>query len=200
MLAGPTEIVVTSERGRRGRHRLRPRRAGRARSRSARHLHHHARRSRQRSHRRRQSCAAATIPSRASRSTATAWSSSQPTLDEARAITNRLAPEHLTVDSARDLDWVAKCRLGLRRPLVGAAHGRLHLRPQSHAAHRRHGARARRPQRQRLRQAHHRAGVLRARRRARSGPRPRCWPKPKDSSATPKPFARGSTNREVARG
>ena len=26
--------------------------------------------------------------------------------DEARAITNRLAPEHLTVDSARDLEWV----------------------------------------------------------------------------------------------
>lgn len=28
------------------------------------------------------------------------------TLDEARAITNRLAPEHLTVDSADDLQWV----------------------------------------------------------------------------------------------
>jgi len=27
-------------------------------------------------------------------------------VDEARAITNRLAPEHLTVDAARDLDWV----------------------------------------------------------------------------------------------
>ncbi len=27
-------------------------------------------------------------------------------LDEARRITNRIAPEHLTVDSARDLDWV----------------------------------------------------------------------------------------------
>jgi histidinol dehydrogenase len=27
-------------------------------------------------------------------------------LDEAHAITNRLAPEHLTVDAARDLDWV----------------------------------------------------------------------------------------------
>jgi len=26
--------------------------------------------------------------------------------DEARALTNRIAPEHLTVDSARDLDWV----------------------------------------------------------------------------------------------
>ena len=29
-----------------------------------------------------------------------------PTLDEARAITNRLAPEHLTVDAASDLKWV----------------------------------------------------------------------------------------------
>ena len=28
------------------------------------------------------------------------------TLEEARAITNRLAPEHLTVDSIEDLDWV----------------------------------------------------------------------------------------------
>jgi len=28
------------------------------------------------------------------------------TVDEAREITNRLAPEHLTVDAARDLDWV----------------------------------------------------------------------------------------------
>jgi histidinol dehydrogenase len=28
------------------------------------------------------------------------------TVDEARAITNRLAPEHLTVDAASDLDWV----------------------------------------------------------------------------------------------
>ncbi len=27
-------------------------------------------------------------------------------VDQARAITNRIAPEHLTVDSARDLDWV----------------------------------------------------------------------------------------------
>jgi histidinol dehydrogenase len=28
------------------------------------------------------------------------------TLDEARAITNRIAPEHLTVDAASDLDWI----------------------------------------------------------------------------------------------
>ncbi|MGA2220086.1 MAG: histidinol dehydrogenase [Terracidiphilus sp.] len=28
------------------------------------------------------------------------------TIDEARAITNRIAPEHLTVDAASDLDWV----------------------------------------------------------------------------------------------
>ena len=111
-------------------------------------------------------------------------------VDEARAITNRLAPEHLTVDSASDLDWVAECRLGVCRPLVRAADGRLHLRPESHAAHRRHGARARRPQRQRLRQAHHRAGIHGARHCARLGRRRHCWPRPKDSSATPKRFAR----------
>ena len=111
-------------------------------------------------------------------------------VDEARAITNRLAPEHLTVDAASDLELGAERRLGLCGPLVRAAHGRLHLRPQSHAAHRRHGARARRPERQRLRQAHHRAGVHRAR-HARARPaRCICWPRPKASPATPKPFAR----------
>ncbi len=50
--------------------------------------------------------AAATIPSRAKPSIATASSSSRPALDEAHAITNRIAPEHLTVDAASDLDWV----------------------------------------------------------------------------------------------
>ena len=43
MLAGPTEIVVTSERGRCGGHCRRPGGAGRARSRGAGDLHHHAR-------------------------------------------------------------------------------------------------------------------------------------------------------------
>jgi histidinol dehydrogenase len=53
----------------------------------------------------------------------------------------------------------AKCGIGFCGPLERAADGRLHLRPQSHAAHRRHGAGARRPERQRLRQAHHRPRV-----------------------------------------
>ncbi len=43
---------------------------------------------------------------RANLSTATASSSSHPHPDEAHAITNRLAPEHLTVDTAADLAWV----------------------------------------------------------------------------------------------
>ncbi|MDR3723213.1 MAG: histidinol dehydrogenase [Terracidiphilus sp.] len=34
------------------------------------------------------------------------WAIVASDVDEARAITNRLAPEHLTVDSMRDLDWV----------------------------------------------------------------------------------------------
>jgi len=34
------------------------------------------------------------------------WIIVAPTLDEAREITNRIAPEHLTVDAAEDLDWV----------------------------------------------------------------------------------------------
>ncbi len=35
------------------------------------------------------------------------WAIVASTLEEARALTNRLAPEHLTVDSAEDLDWVS---------------------------------------------------------------------------------------------
>ena len=54
----------------------------------------------------RQSCAAATIPSRANRSIAMASPSSRPASKKRAHITNRLAPEHLTVDAASDLDWV----------------------------------------------------------------------------------------------
>ncbi len=73
--------------------------------------------------------AAATIQSPASRSAATASSSSHQAPTKRAHITNRIAPEHLTVDAASDLELGPKRRLGLRRPLVGAAHGRLHLRP-----------------------------------------------------------------------
>ena len=58
-------------------------------------------------------------------------------IDEARAITNRLAPEHLTVDAASDLDWVQNAG----SVFVGRWSSQ-------------------RPQRQRLRQAHHRAAVF----------------------------------------
>jgi histidinol dehydrogenase len=97
-------------------------------------------------------------PSRARLSIATAWSSSPPRGRSARR--SPIASRPSTSPSMRQRSRLGSERgLGLRRPLVRAAHGRLHLRTQSHAAHRRHGARARRPQRQRLRQAHHRAGV-----------------------------------------
>ena len=49
-------------------------------------------------------------------------------VEEARAITNRLAPEHLTVDAASDLEVGGECGIGVCGPVVGAAHGRLHLR------------------------------------------------------------------------
>ena len=52
-----------------------------------------------------------------------------------------------------------ECGLGVCGPLVVAAHGRLHLRAEPHAAYRRHGAGARRIERERFRQAHHGAGV-----------------------------------------
>ena len=106
-----------------------------------------------------QSCAAARIPSRAKRSIAMAWSSSRRASTKPRnhQSPRARAPHRRCRQRSR---MGSECRLGLRGPLVGAAHGRLHLRPQPHAAYRRHGARARRPQRQRLRQAHHRAAVF----------------------------------------
>ena len=39
-------------------------------------------------------------------------------VEEARQITNRLAPEHLTVDAASDLKWVEECGFGVCGPLV----------------------------------------------------------------------------------
>ena len=54
----------------------------------------------------RQDCAAATIRLHVRHSIATDSSSSRQTLKQARDITNRLAPEHLTVDAASDLEWV----------------------------------------------------------------------------------------------
>ena len=49
---------------------------------------------------------------------------------ESRALTNRLAPEHLTVDSKSDLKWVQERRLGVYWRLFAAVDGRLHLRAQ----------------------------------------------------------------------
>ncbi len=54
-------------------------------------------------------------------------------LDQLHTVTNRLAPEHLTVDTQEDLEWVEECGFRFRRPLLAAAHGRLHLRPEPHA-------------------------------------------------------------------
>jgi histidinol dehydrogenase len=65
-------------------------------------------------------------------------------IDEARAITNRLAPEHLTVDAASDLDWV--------RNAGSVFVGRWSAQPM--------GDYISGPERQRLRQAHHRAAVF----------------------------------------
>ena len=61
-----------------------------------------------------------------------------------------------------------ECRIGVCGTLVGAAHGRLHLRAESHAAYGRHGAGARRVERERFREADHGAGVHGGR-RARAG-------------------------------
>jgi hypothetical protein len=145
----------------RSRHRFRPGCASRTRSRGPRHLHHHAADLAKEVVAETKLGAAATTLSRAK------------ALDRnglviiASTLTKRTdhqsprprAPHRRCAQRSR---LGSECRLGLHRPLVRAAHGRLHLRAQSHLAHRRHGARARRPQRQRLRQAHHGAAIHRA--------------------------------------
>ena len=140
------------------------------------------------SHRRSQAAQPSTIPSRAKLSIATAWSSSRRRVDEAREITNRLAPEHLTVDAAADLDWVQNAGSVFvgrwsAQPMGDYISGPNHTLPTGGMARVRGGLSVNDfvkliTVQQYAQQA------LRA-----LGPKPRCWPKPKASPATPKPFA-----------
>ncbi len=89
-------------------------------------------------------------------------------VDEARAITNRLAAEHLTVDAESDLDWVENAGSVFVGRWSAQPMGDLHLRAESHAAYGRHGAGAWRVERERFCKTDHRAGVH-GRERARAG-------------------------------
>ena len=98
--AGPTEIVIVAGARPAGMDRRRSHRAGRARSRRARDLHHLEPRARRRAWRA-AVAARSCRPTRSSRAVArarTARSSSRATRDEAMALANRIAPEHLVVD------------------------------------------------------------------------------------------------------
>ena len=75
-------------------------------------------------------------PSRRSRSRAQGYGFVTESVDEARTLTNRLAPEHLTVDAGSGRPLGAERRLRLHRAPHTAVHGRLHQRPQPRAAHR----------------------------------------------------------------
>ena len=77
------------------------------------------------------------------------------TQEQAREIANRLAPEHLTVDTRRRSGVGAECGLGLHRQLVAAGDGRLRLRAEPYAADRRCGAHSRRVERDGLSEADH---------------------------------------------
>ena len=111
----------------------------------------------------------------------TAWRSSPAHLEEAHDTHQPHCSRAPDRRQRRRPRLGSQCRLGLHRPLVRAAPRRLHLRPESHAAHQRSGAGARRPQRARLPQAHHRPGILASRRPAarpgRHSPRERRRPR-----------------------
>ncbi len=80
----------------------------------------------------------------------------------------------------------SSCRIGVRWAMVGAAAGRLHVRAQSHPAHRRPGAGARRPERAGFSEGHHSAGVFRRKACGNWGPRPFAWRMRRDWRVTRK--------------
>jgi len=127
MLAGPTEIVVTSEVGRASDIAARCRPGG-TRSGRARHLHQHASGPCQRGDCGKQSIEAATIPSRGKPWIVTDWRLSPPASRKRSASPIVLRLNILTVDADRELNW---CRTQGRCswPLVRAASGRLHFSP-----------------------------------------------------------------------
>ena len=90
---------------------------------------------------------------------------------EAQEIANRLAPEHLTVDTEEDLEWVQERGFGVHRQLVVAGAGRLCFGAEPHAAYGRRGAHPRRLERHGFPEARNSA-KLHVRRGAFSGS---CW-------------------------
>ncbi len=80
-------------------------------------------------------------------------------VDEARELTNRLAPEHLTVDANEDLGWVRNAGSVFVGRILAATDGRLRLWPQPYFAHRWCGAGAGRAERDGLFEGDHGAGI-----------------------------------------
>ena len=112
-----------------------------------------------------------------------------PSVDEAREITNRLAPEHLTVDAASDLDWVQNAGSVFvgrwsAQPMGDYISGPNHTLPTGGMARVRGGLSVNDFVKLITVQEYYGASSC-----ARSGRMPRCWPRPKASPATPKPFA-----------
>ena len=119
-------------------------------------------------------------------------------VEEARAITNRLAPEHLTVDAASDLKWVENAGSVFvgrwsAQPMGDYISGPNHTLPTGGMARVRGGLSVNdfvkliTVQEYRRRASQHWDRKL------------RCWLKPKGCSATPRRFERGSA-RPLAKG
>ncbi len=82
---------------------------------------------------------------------------------EAQELTNRLAFEHLSVDTAADVAWVRNAGSVFRRALFAAVHGRLRLRSEPCAAHRPQWPHTWRVERCGFSEGHHRAAIYEAR-------------------------------------
>ena len=142
--AGPSEILIVSRAGPAGMDRRRPHRAGRARPGRARNFRHAAAAaSRARSPPRSRRQMPLDGPARAPRSGRNGAIIVTRTLDEAIALSDRMAPEHVVCDSDAQSPRLNTRRDRVRRALQRAGFGRLRDRLESRAADERRRTRAR---------------------------------------------------------
>ena len=161
-VAGPTEILIIAADGDPRHSRRRHAGAGRARCRCLGHPAHHLEAPGQRGRQGNRAPACRLCRPPPSRAKSIAKNSAiilVRSLDEAVELSNRFAPEHLSIPDDALLAESPPRRQRLRRPVQSRSRRRLRLRPQSRPAHQRRGAHARRPLGHRLSESDLRPGT-----------------------------------------
>ena len=192
--AGPTEILIVTASGTAVVDRRRSARAGRARSRRARGPHHHQPRD-----------SPSESPPKSTRQMPATGPARQsiarhggiivcPSLNEAIALANDAAAEHVVAGTESIARQIAQRRRGVRRRVDRAGRRRLRDRIEPRAAHRRRGPVSRRTERRRLREAGLGPARDQARTRSRSRRQLRRWRERKASKPTPSIETRTGTD------